>query len=177
MFRKPTPIRMAWTSLRGGFTAVATFSLVLNLLMLAGPLYMLQVYDRVLTSQNVDTLIALSVLLGGVFIVTGILDLIRMRILARLGAKFELGVGTPVLEAAMRRKITGRSSAGDNLVEDINGFRDFISGTTLAAFFDAPWIPLYLLVLYALHPYLGALGLAGALVLLTLALINPVFVQ
>ena len=172
MFRKPSPIRRAWASLRAGFVAVALFSLALNLFMLAGPLYMLQVYDRVLTSQNADTLIALTLLLMGVFVTTGILDLIRMRILSRLGAKFELRVGVPVLKAAMRQRISGQRKTGDNLVEDINGFRDFVSGSTLVAFFDAPWIPIYLVVLYALHPYLGLLGLAGAVVLLILALIN-----
>ncbi|MBO9447039.1 type I secretion system permease/ATPase [Ruegeria sp. R14_0] len=172
MFQKANPVKSAWGSLRKGFVAVAFFSLFLNLLMLAGPLYMLQVYDRVLTSQNVETLIALSALLAGVFVVIACLDLMRMRILGRLAARFELSVGTPVLSAAMRRRVHGDTKAGDNLVEDVNGFREFISGTTLTAFFDAPWIPIYLLVLYVLHPYLGLLGLAGAVLLTVMALIN-----
>ncbi|MGZ2258859.1 type I secretion system permease/ATPase [Roseobacter sp. A03A-229] len=172
MFNHPNPVKCAWSSLHKGFLAVGFFSLFLNLLMLAGPLYMLQVYDRVLTSQNMETLVALSVLLGGVFVVTACLDLVRMRILARLAAKFELTVGEPVLRAAMRRRVEGRARVGESLVEDINGFRDFISGTTLTAFFDAPWIPIYLLVLYVLHPFLGLLGLAGAAVLTVMALIN-----
>ncbi|MEW2915865.1 type I secretion system permease/ATPase [Ruegeria sp. ANG10] len=172
MFQKSNPIKTAWGSLRKGFVAVAVFSLFLNLLMLAGPLYMLQVYDRVLTSQNIDTLIALSVLLAGVFIVIACLDLMRMRILGRLAARFELSVGAPVLGAAMRRRVQGEAEAGENLVGDVNGFREFISGTTLTAFFDAPWIPIYLMVLYVLHPFLGLLGLAGALTLTLMALIN-----
>ncbi|WP_170506059.1 type I secretion system permease/ATPase [Ruegeria arenilitoris] len=172
MFQNSNPVKTAWGSLRKGFVAVAIFSLFLNLLMLAGPLYMLQVYDRVLTSQNIDTLIALSVLLAGVFIVIACLDLMRMRILGRLAARFELSVGAPVLGAAMRRRVQGEVEAGENLVEDVNGFREFISGTTLTAFFDAPWIPIYLMVLYVLHPFLGLLGLAGALTLTLMALIN-----
>ncbi|WP_170350055.1 type I secretion system permease/ATPase [Ruegeria atlantica] len=172
MFQNSNPVKTAWGSLRKGFVAVAIFSLFLNLLMLAGPLYMLQVYDRVLTSQNIDTLIALSVLLAGVFIVIACLDLMRMRILGRLAARFELSVGAPVLSAAMRRRVQGEAEAGENLVEDVNGFREFISGTTLTAFFDAPWIPIYLMVLYVLHPFLGLLGLAGALTLTLMALIN-----
>ncbi|WP_179379323.1 type I secretion system permease/ATPase [Jannaschia marina] len=169
---RSSPVRHAWKSLRRGFLGVALFSLVLNLLMLAAPLYMLQVYDRVLTSQNLDTLIALSVLLGGVFVVTALLDLVRMRILARLGARFEFRIGTPILRAAMRRRVLSRARSGEALTADINGFRDFISGTTPTAFFDAPWIPIYLFILYALHPYLGALGLVGALTLTILALVN-----
>ncbi len=172
MFQNTNPVKSAWGSLRKGFVAVAVFSLFLNFLMLAGPLYMLQVYDRVLTSQNADTLIALSLLLAGVFVVIACLDLMRMRILGRLAARFELSVGAPVLGAAMQRRVQGESEAGENLVEDVNGFREFISGTTLTAFFDAPWIPIYLLVLYVLHPFLGLLGLIGALTLTTMALIN-----
>ena len=171
MFQKKSTVKSAWGSLRKGFVAIAAFSMVLNVLMLAGPLYMLQVYDRVLTSQNVDTLIALSILLGGVFVVTGLLDLIRMRILTRLAARFELNVGAPILAAAIRRRVqTGATS--DNVAADVNGLRDFISATTLLAFFDAPWIPLYLAVLYVLHPYLGALGLFGAMLLTVMALTN-----
>ncbi|MEP0964530.1 MAG: type I secretion system permease/ATPase [Roseobacter sp.] len=171
MFQKKSSITSAWRALRPGFTAIGFFSLILNVLMLAGPLYMLQVYDRVLTSQNMDTLVALSILLGGVFVVTGLLDLIRMRILSRLGAKFELTIGAPILQASIRRRVQGTSSA-ENPAADVSGLRDFISGPTLIAFFDAPWIPLYLGVLYVLHPYLGALGLAGAFLLTLMALIN-----
>ncbi|WP_298849275.1 type I secretion system permease/ATPase [uncultured Ruegeria sp.] len=172
MLQKTNPVKAAWRSLRKGFVAVAFFSLFLNLLMLAGPIYMLQVYDRVLTSQNSDTLIALSLLLAGVFVVIACLDLIRMRILGRLAARFEMTVGTPVLASAMQRRVQGEAATGENLVEDVNGFREFISGTTLTAFFDAPWIPIYLLMLYVLHPLLGLLGLAGALMLTAMALIN-----
>ncbi|MCV3273763.1 type I secretion system permease/ATPase [Roseobacter sinensis] len=171
MFQKRSTVTSAWRKLRSGFVAVGFFSMVLNLLMLAGPLYMLQVYDRVLTSQNMDTLIALSILLGGVFLVTGLLDLIRMRILSRLGARFELQIGAPILQSSIRRRVQGKASA-DTPAADVNGLRDFISGPTPVAFFDAPWIPLYLGVLYILHPYLGALGLAGALLLTLMALVN-----
>ena len=171
MFQKKSKVKSAWGKLRGGFVAIVFFSMILNLLMLAGPLYMLQVYDRVLTSQNMDTLIALSILLGGVFLVTGMLDLIRMRILSRLGARFELEIGAPILQSAIRRRIQGKAGS-DNPAADITGLRDFISGSTLIAFFDAPWIPLYLGLLYVLHPYLGALGGAGALFLTIMALIN-----
>lgn len=171
MFQKKSTVTSAWRALRPGFFAIGAFSMVLNILVLAGPLYMLQVYDRVLTSQNMDTLIALTILLGGVFVVTGLLDLIRMRILGRLGARFEMTVGAAILQSSIRRRVQGSTKA-EQPAADVNGLRDFISGSTLLAFFDAPWIPLYLGVLYVLHPYLGALGLAGALILTIMALIN-----
>lgn len=170
--QKINPIAAAMKNLRGGFLAIAIFSFVLNILMLAGPLYMLQVYDRVLTSQNMDTLIALSVLLIGVFLVIGCLELIRLRILNRLGTRFELNTGVPVLEAAMRSKVLGSSQTGNNILADVNAFRDFLSGTTLIAFFDLPWVPMYIVILFVLHPYLGLMGLAGAIILTILALMN-----
>ena len=171
MFQKKSTVKEAWSKLRGGFVAIAVFSMILNLLMLAGPLYMLQVYDRVLTSQNMETLLALSILLAGVFLVTGLLDLVRARILSRLAARFELSIGAAVLQSAIRRRVQGKSASG-NPAADVSGLRDFIAGPTLIAFFDAPWIPFYLCVLYVLHPLLGVLGLAGAVLLTVMALIN-----
>ena len=172
MVDNQNPISTAMKALKSGFVAIASFSLVLNLLMLTGPLYMLQVYDRVLTSQNEDTLIALSLLLAGAFLVIGLLEFIRSRILSRLGTKFELDVGIPVLTSAMRRKVEGRAKTGDNVVADVNAFRDFLSGSGLIPFFDMPWVPIYLGVLFILHPYLGLLGVFGAVVLIVLAMIN-----
>ena len=170
--KKINPVAIARKSMRSGFFAIAIFSLALNLLMLAGPLYMLQVYDRVLTSQSMETLIALSVILGGVFIVSGALDFIRVRILNRLGSKFELLSAEPILFAAIKQKTSGKTKFGENLMADINAFREFISGNTLLAFFDTPWVPIYLAILFVLHPYLGFLGLSGAIVLIIIALVN-----
>ncbi|MEM8649617.1 MAG: type I secretion system permease/ATPase [Pseudomonadota bacterium] len=172
MSKKHNPVKVAFQSLRKGFTAVALFSLALNILMLAGPLYMLQVYDRVLTSQSMETLIALSILLFGVFVVSGLLDYVRVKILNRLGSRFEVLAGNHILAAAMKRKISGKGKSGDNLLNDITSYRDFVSGHTLLAFFDTPWVPIYLGILFILHPYIGLLGLAGAMILTILALMN-----
>ena len=172
MSKKQNPVKVAFQSLRSGFTAVALFSLALNILMLAGPLYMLQVYDRVLASQSMETLIALSILLLGVFIVSGLLDYVRVKILNRLGSRFEVLASSHILSAAMKRNISGKGKSGDNLLNDITSFRDFVSGHTLLAFFDTPWVPIYLGILFILHPYIGFLGLAGAVILTILALLN-----
>lgn len=172
MSSQPTAVSQAFRSLKGGFAAIALFSLAINLMMLAGPLYMMQVYDRVLTSNSMETLIALSLLLAGIFIVSGLLDFVRMRILNRLGARFEERAGGAIFEAVMRRKVHGTAEAGDMVTNDLNAFRDFVSGSTLIAFFDAPWVPIYLAVLFMLHPLLGLLGLAGAFILFVLAMFN-----
>ena len=170
--KKTNPVAEAKKSMRSGFVAIAIFSLALNLLMLAGPLYMLQVYDRVLTSQSMETLIALSIILAGVFIVSGMLDFIRVRILNRLGSRFETLSAEPILFAAIQQRISGKARSGENLMADVNAFREFISGNTLLAFFDTPWVPIYLAILFMLHPYLGLLGLSGAIVLIVIALVN-----
>lgn len=172
MSSQPTAVSQAFRSLKGGFAAIALFSLAINLMMLAGPLYMMQVYDRVLTSNSMETLIALSLLLAGIFIVSGLLDFVRMRILNRLGARFEERAGGAIFEAVMRRKVHGTAEAGDMVTNDLNAFRDFVSGSTLIAFFDAPWVPIYLAVLFMLHPLLGLLGLVGAFILFVLAMFN-----
>lgn len=172
MRTKPSAVTQAIRSLRGGFIAIGLFSFAINVLMLAGPLYMLQVYDRVLTSKSSETLIALSILVAGVFVVSGLLDFIRVRILNRLGARFEEKASGPIFDSVMRRKVAGRASPGDNMMSDLNSFRDFLSGNTLIAFFDSPWVPIYLFVLFVLHPYLGLLGTFGAIVLFILAFMN-----
>ncbi len=172
MSGNPSAVTRALRSLRSGFAAIAIFSLALNLMMLAGPLYMLQVYDRVLTSQSMETLIALSLLLGGIFVVSGLLDFTRMRILNRLGAQFEAQAAEPIFEAVMRRRISGNAESGDVASNDINAFRDFLSGSTLIAFFDSPWVPIYMAVLFVLHPLLGLLGIVGGLFLFLLAYVN-----
>ncbi|MEM1048856.1 MAG: type I secretion system permease/ATPase [Pseudomonadota bacterium] len=175
MSSKSTAVSQAFRSLTGGFLAIGLFSLAINIMMLAGPLYMMQVYDRVLTSNSMETLIALSLLLGGIFIAGGLLDFVRMRILNRLGSRFEARAGGAVFEAVMRRRVHGTAESGDNVSADLTAFRDFLSGSTLVAFFDAPWVPIYLAVLFLLHPLLGLLGLCGAVFLFLLAIINDAF--
>lgn len=172
MSKKPSPISLAFRSLSGGFTVVILFSLAINLMMLAGPLYMMQVYDRVLTSGSFETLIALSVILAGVFVVSGFLDLMRMRILNRLGSQFEARTVGSVFDAVIKRKVAGKSETGDNPSQDLNSFRDFLSANTLIAFFDAPWVPIYIAILFALHPFFGVLATIGTLILFTLAYCN-----
>ena len=172
MSATPSPATLAFRSLRPGFTAIALFSLAINLMMLAGPIYMMQVYDRVLTSQSMETLAALTILLLGIFAASGFLDFVRLRVLNRLGARFEARAIGPIFEAAMQRKVQGRTDAGDSVSNDLNAFRDFVSGNTLIALFDAPWVPIYLAVLFFLHPLLGLLGTGGALVLFVIAYSN-----
>ncbi len=150
----------------------AVFSMFINLLMLAGPIYMLQVYDRVLPSKSIETLFALSVLLIGLFAITGCLEFVRVRLLSRTGGQLEARVAPAVFDAAVRKRVANTNDDGADALADLSGIRDFLAGNGLPAFFDLPWVPIYLLILAVLHPVLGLLGLAGALFLLAVAWIN-----
>ncbi len=170
------PVPKILTSSKGfvrrNLFAAGFFSFFVNILMLSGPLYMLQVYDRVLPSGSVETLIALSVLLLGLFVLSGFLDFVRSRVLARTGEGLENRLAGPVFDAAIRKRTVHVSDEGDQSLTDLETVKEFMSGNGLPAFFDLPWVPVYMILLAILHPLLGMLGVGGALLLATIAWIN-----
>ncbi|MEW5423211.1 type I secretion system permease/ATPase [Amorphus sp. 3PC139-8] len=162
--------RSAFAGLRRGFVAIALFSAVVNILMLAGPLYMLQVYDRVLTSHSVPTLVALSVLLAGLYVVMGTLDAIRSRALVKIGHSIDLTAAPSVFARVLREPLSKNPDpASRRALSDLDQIRQFFSGAGLAALFDLPWIPIYLAIVYLIHPVLGLVATGGALVLVAIA--------
>ncbi|MCG8544082.1 MAG: type I secretion system permease/ATPase [Alphaproteobacteria bacterium] len=150
----------------------AFFSFFINLLMLSVPLYMLLVYDRVLTSGNYSTLFALTVLAGIMLVIMGALEFLRSRILVRVGGRIDSLLNRRIFDSFMRRPLLTGSDSGDRPLQDLTSFRDFLSGQGPLALFDAPWTPIYLAVLYLFHPWLGHVAAAGALILFTIALLN-----
>ena len=158
-------------SCRGVLISVAIFSGVVNLLMLTGAFYMLEVYDRVLPSHSLPTLIALSVLLVILLGTQSVIDLIRSRILVRFGASFDEAVGRRIYEIVTMMPLRTRSGGGDGLepMRDLDTIRSFLSGPGPVALCDLPWIPVYLFIIFAFHPLLGWTALGGALVLVVLA--------
>ncbi|MCB1510150.1 MAG: type I secretion system permease/ATPase [Hyphomicrobiaceae bacterium] len=153
--------------------SVGIFSAALNMLALTGTIYMLQIYDRVLPSHSLPTLVALSLLMIILYLAYGVLDLIRTKMMARVGVRIERRLRERVLNGVMLLPLR-RPSNGDGLqpVRDLDQIRGFLSGLGPTALFDLPWIPFYLLIVYLLHPWLGLLGLAGAGVLAILALLT-----
>lgn len=168
----PTILTEAVRRSRPAIAGTAFFSMFINLLMLAGPIYMLQVYDRVLPSKSIETLIALSILLIGLFVISGCLEFVRVRLLSRAASRLEARVAPAVFDAAVRKRVTSTNDDGADALADLSGIRDFVAGNGLPAFFDLPWVPIYLLILAILHPVLGLLGLGGALFLLAVAWVN-----
>lgn len=152
---------------------VALFSVFINLLMLTGPLYMLQVYDRVLGSQSVETLLSLTLLMGFFFATMGVLDYARGRILARMGARFQAGLEHRVFTAALRRTAQGsEDTQNSGSLRDLEAVQKLLASPAFAALFDLPWTPFFLIGITIFHPWLGGLAVAGGAVLIVVAILN-----
>jgi len=151
---------------RGLFIGVGLFSGVINVLALTGAIYMLQVYDRVLPSRSLPTLVALTMLMVALFFANGILDLMRTRIMTRIGLRVDEELREPVFDALQKHALLG-SGGSDGLqpVRDLDRIRSFLSGIGPTALFDLPWIPVYLVVIFLLHPLMGWFAVAGAALL------------
>ncbi len=157
---------------RSLFLYAGLFSLVINLLLLAPPLYMLQVFDRVLSSRSEETLLALSVAAVVAVLVMALLDMLRARLLAAAGAALDRRLGPRVLEGLLAQTARLSGAAYLNGLRDVATLRGFLGGTGLVAIFDAPWLPLFLLLIFLFHPLLGAVALAGAVSMALLAWLN-----
>lgn len=156
---------------RDGLIAVGAFSMVINLLVLTSSLYMLQVYDRVLTGQSVETLLYLTIIAAGALAAMGALDLMRSRILVRLGTWIDSSLSSAVLARGLENTLRGIPYRTEAL-RDLASLRSYLGGAGITALFDAPWVPIYLVFIFLLHPLLGLLALCGASVLFALGLIN-----
>ena len=145
------------------------FSSVINLLMLVPPLYMMQVYDRVLSSRSEATLVALTVLTLGAFVAVGLLEVTRSRILVRVSARLDTLLSPLIFDAVFRNHVRTIGGARTQPLNDVATVRQFVAGRGLFAFFDIPWSPILLLILFLFHPLLGLLSLGGGVILVILA--------
>src|SRR5438105_4801228 len=147
---------------RNAFIGVALMSFMINLLYLTGSLFMLEIYDRVIPSRSVPTLVGLSILAAGLYAAQGVLDLIRSRILARIGADLNQALGARVYQAIVQLPlIMGNRNEGLQPLADIDSIRSFLSGMGPSALFDLPWLPFYLAICFAFHPLIGFTALGG----------------
>ncbi|QDL92323.1 type I secretion system permease/ATPase [Paroceanicella profunda] len=166
-------LRAALAGSKRLFLAIGVFSFFVNLLMLTGPLYMLQVYDRVLTSRSEATLIALTVLVILLYALSGALDYARARILARIGARFQTRLDRRVFEAVLRRSIapTERTRPASGL-RDLEAIQRLMSSPAPFAAFDIPWTPVFIAMLFLFHWVLGVAALLGGAVIVSLTFLN-----
>ena len=152
---------------------VGIFSLFVNLLMLTGPLYMLNVYDRVLGSRSLETLIALSVLVGFMYGMMGILDYVRGRVMGRVGARFQSKMDRRVFGAVLKATTLNRAPEEARTgLRDLEAIQRLITSPALMALYDIPWTPFFFLGIFIFHPLMGILALVGGTILIAIAIIN-----
>ncbi|MCS3601906.1 ATP-binding cassette subfamily C exporter for protease/lipase [Buttiauxella sp. BIGb0471] len=168
----PTELKDALKGMKPTFIMLLFFSCVINMLMLAPAIYMLQVYDRVLVSKNTTTLLMLTLLIVGIYIVIAMIESARSSVMIRLGNRLDVKLSQLVFNAAFKRKVaTGENNPAQSLAE-LDQIRQFLSGSSLFALLDIPWTPVYLFMAFLVHPLLGYLSLAGILILFILTLVS-----
>src|SRR5947209_2253735 len=158
---------------RSAFIGVGVMSCMINLLYLTGSLFMLEVYDRVLPSRSIPTLVGLVILAGGLYVAQGVLDLIRGRILVRIGTALDEALNARVFDTVVRLPLmVGGRNEGLQPLRDLDNVRSFLSSLGPSAFFDLPWLPFYLAICFAFHVLIGATALAGAIILVILTILT-----
>ncbi|WP_376765780.1 type I secretion system permease/ATPase [Stappia sediminis] len=161
-------------NVRKNLITIGVFSFFVNLIVLCVPIYLFQISDRVLTSRSTDTLIMLTIIVVGALAIHVLLDMVRRMILMRVAVDTETRLGPSVLSAAAKASQNG-SNREYQVLHDLQSLRNFITGPVLLTFFDLPVMPLYLLVVFLIHPDLGYIVAASGAILMTIALINQKF--
>ena len=154
------------------FRTIGVFSMLINLLMLVPSLYMLQVYDRVLPSRNGVTLAMLTLMMLGMYGLSSALEYVRSFIVIRIGAKLDMHLNARVYTAAFETNLKQQGVNAGQSLNDLTTIRQFVTGNALFAFFDAPWFPIYLIVIFAFNVWLGLFALVGSALLVVLAIVN-----
>ncbi|MCK5924454.1 MAG: type I secretion system permease/ATPase, partial [Methylococcales bacterium] len=158
---------------KGAFLSAMGFSMIINLLTLAPVVYMLQLYDRVVTSGNSTTLLMLTLVIVVIFFTQGAIETIRTLILVRVSARLETLLNRRLFKIAYKKSLySGGQQASSQPLDDLTALRQFLTGNGLFAFFDAPWMPIYLAIMYLFHPYFGYAAVFAAVFLSILGLIN-----
>ncbi len=165
-------LQIAYGKFRSAMAATIVFSFFTNLLMFVGPLYMLQIYDRVLASRNEMTLVMITGIAVTMLLCYGLLEFTRSRLLVRAGLQFDEVVANPVFHRVVQQKTATPASNAQIALTDIDKVREFMTGQGILSFFDAPWVPLFLALCFAFHPWLGLVATVGALIIFALALTN-----
>lgn len=172
--RSRNEISQALAGFAGAFRTVGVFSAIINLMLLVPSLYMLQVYDRVLASRNETTLLMLTLMVLGAYLFMSALEFVRSFVLIRVGAQLDMKMNKRIYTAAFEQNLKKAGGNAGQALQDLTTIRQFLTGNALFAFFDAPWFPVYLAVIFLFNSSLGVFALCGTLVLIVLAYVNEV---
>lgn len=170
-------VAAALAKCRSAFISVGFFSMFINLLMLTGPLFMLQVYDRVLASKSLPTLTALVILIATLFLFLGLLEMVRTRILARIADKINTDLRSTTLSATIKHAVLQTPNVGTQPVRDLDTLKNFVGSQGPSTLFDLPWTPIYLAVNFMLHWVLGIFSVLATLFLLIISIINEILTK
>ena len=163
---EPSELGLALKACRSAFVGIGVMSAMINVLYLTGSFFMLEVYDRVVPSRSVPTLVGLVVLAAGLYTTQGVLDLIRGRILVRIGASLDEQLSARIFDTVARLPLrVGQRADGMQPIRDLDSIRSFMGGLGPVSMFDLPWLPFYILICFAFHPLIGATALGGAIIL------------
>ncbi|MDB5622715.1 MAG: Peptidase, partial [Devosia sp.] len=171
------PLKAALLTYRPVLVAAVVFSCAINILLFVSPLYMMQIYDRVLSSRSEPTLVMISVIALMAMIIYGLLEYVRSRMLVRVGMQFDEQLSGPLFDAAVASEIASPQGQSVQAVRDMDTLREFLTGGGLITLCDAPWAPLFIALGFFLHPLLGTVALVGALAMLGLAVLNEVMTR
>lgn len=161
-------------SFRKAFISAGFFSMIINMLGLVPSIYMLQIYDRVLQSRNTTTLLMLTLIIVLMYIFQGLLEFARSRLLVRIGTQIDLKLNDRVFVAAFEQNLKNHGSNAGAALGDLTNIRQFMTGNGLFAFFDAPWAPIYIIVIALLNPWLGLFAVAASCLLFSLAWVTEI---
>jgi len=171
-------LRAALSACRSAFLGIGLMTAMINVLYLTGSFFMLEIYDRVIPSRSVPTLVGLSILALALYTFQGVLDLVRTRMLVRIGTYLDGALGGRIFDVLVRLPLKTRPS-GDGLQPSrgLDQVRSFLSSVGPTALFDLPWMPLYVGICFLFHPWIGVAALVGALLLVSLTLLTDVFTR
>lgn len=171
---QPNEIVNAVRQHRRAFWSLGCFTAVINILMLVPSLYMLQVYDRALASGNGMTLLMLTLIVLFLFVMMGVFEYVRSMMVIRIGKQLDATLNDRIYTAAFEANLRNNATDAGQMLGDLTTMRQFLTGSALFAFFDAPWFPIYLLVITLFNGWLGLFALAAVLLLIALAVLNQV---
>ena len=173
MEKKRTDLEAVLHACRASFFSVGLFSMFINLLMLVPAFYMLQVYDRVVTSGSIPTLVMLTLVMILLMVTMGGLEWVRSRIMVRVSTRMDTLLGNRLYDASFKQALaSGGMQASAQPLSDMTGLRQFLTGNGLFAFFDAPWVPIYIAIMFMFHPWFGVMAIIAVIILSTIAVIN-----
>ncbi|HVW56854.1 MAG TPA: type I secretion system permease/ATPase [Rhizobiaceae bacterium] len=170
--KKPTAIDVALRKTRPAFFLAILFSLFINILMLTGPLYMLQIYGRVIMSRNMTTLLMVTLITIFLILVYAVLEATRSRILVRAGVNFDNEASEKIFNKVQQASVVVPGVGGSQALRDLDSIREFLTGSGLLTFCDAPWVPIFIIGCFFLHAWYGVTAIIGTLVIFALALGN-----